>query len=67
MVEVADYARACEVDMETTFDKFDAAPNSWGDHLSGWIVGDRPKGVQSTEKMLVTGTDLTAIGELGTL
>ena len=67
LVEVADYARACEVDMETTFDKFDAAPNSWGDHLSGWIVGDRPKVVQSTEKMLVTGTDLTAIGELGTL
>ena len=24
-----------------------------------------PKGVQSTEKMLVNGTDLTAIGELG--
>ena len=67
LVEVADYAQACEIDMETTFDKFDVAPNSWGDHLSGWIVGDRPKGVQSTEKMLVTGTDLTAIGELGTL
>jgi len=64
LVEVSDFSRACELDMETTFDKFDPAPNSLSDHVVGWVVGDRPKGVQSTEKMLVNGTDLTAIGEL---
>ena len=44
LVEVSDFSRACELDMETTFDKFDPAPNSLSDHVVGWVVGDRPKG-----------------------
>ena len=30
----------------------------------GWMVGDRPKGIQTCEKMLLNGTTLTAIGEI---
>ena len=44
LVEVSDFSRACELDMETTFDKFDPASNSLQDHVVGWVVGDRPKG-----------------------
>ena len=44
LVEVSDFSRACELDMETTFDKFDPASNSLSDHVVGWVVGDRPKG-----------------------
>ena len=64
LIEVTDHAGACQLDLSTTFDKFESSPNNLGDHLWGWVVGDRPKGVQSTEEMLINGTDLTAIGEL---
>ena len=61
---LVDHENAYELDLEVTYDKFDPAPNSLGDHVWGWVVGDRSKGVQSTEKMLVNHTELTAIGEL---
>ena len=63
-IEVMDYSQACEIDLETTYDKFEAANNTLGDHLMGWVIGDRSKGVQSTEKMLKNDTVITAIGEL---
>ena len=59
-----DHEGASELDLEVTYDKFDAAPNTLGDHVWGWVIGDRSKGVQSTEKMLINDTELTAIGEL---
>ena len=61
---LVDQENAYELDLEVTYDKFDPAPNSLGDHVWGWVIGDRSKGVQSTEKMLVNNTELTAIGEL---
>ena len=61
---LVDHENAYELDLEVTYDKFDPAPNSLGDHVWGWVVGDRSKGVSSTEKMLVNNTELTAIGEL---
>jgi hypothetical protein len=30
----------------------------------GWLTGDIQKGVQSTERMLLNGTAVTAVGEL---
>ena len=42
-VEVADFSRACELDLETTFDQFEASPNTLSDHVWGWVVGERPK------------------------
>lgn len=64
IVEISDHTQASELDLDVTYDKFDAAPNTLGDHVWGWVVGDRQKGVQSTERMLINGSDLTAIGEL---
>ena len=63
-VQVLDHHIANEVDLEVIHDKFEPAVNTLGDHVWGWVVGDRQKGVQFTETMLVNGTELTAVGEL---
>ena len=63
-VEVLDWSNAAILELDTTQDSFQAAPNSFSDNVMGWMVGDRPKGIQTTEKMLLNGTTLTAIGEL---
>ena len=34
-----DHEGASELDLEVTYDKFDAAPNTLGDHVWGWVVG----------------------------
>ena len=59
-----DWSEAARLDLDVTKDTFEASPNAITDHLLGWFVGDRPKGVQATEQMLLNGTTLTAIGEL---
>ena len=59
-----DHQLAFDIDLDVIYDKFDPASNSLSDHVMGWVIGDRQKGVQFTENMLVNGTDLTAIGEL---
>eukprot|EP00088_Acartia_fossae_P041910 TRINITY_DN4387_c0_g1_i6.p1 TRINITY_DN4387_c0_g1~~TRINITY_DN4387_c0_g1_i6.p1 ORF type:complete len:363 (-),score=51.54 TRINITY_DN4387_c0_g1_i6:436-1524(-) len=63
-VEVCDWSDAARIDLDTIYDKFEAGPNSIGDHLLGWVQGDLHKGTQITEKMLLKGTNLTAVGEL---
>ena len=63
-VEVLDWSEAARLDLDVSRDSYEAAPNSLGDNLWGWFVGDRPKGIQTTEKMLLNGTTLTAIGEI---
>ena len=62
--EVLDWAEASILDLDVTKDSFEAAPSSLGDNVWGWWVGDKTKGIQTTEKMLLNGTTLTAIGEL---
>jgi len=64
LAEVSDWSEATELDLDVTYDKFEPAGSSWSDHLWGWATGDRQRGVQSTEKMLVNGADMTVIGEL---
>ena len=63
-VEVSDFAQASQLDLDVTYSNFDTAPNTLSDHVWGWVVGDRSKGVQSTEEMLLINTDLTGVGEL---
>ena len=63
-VDVIDWSDAAILDLDVTRDSFETAPNSLSDNVWGWIVGDRPKGIQTTEKMLLNGTTMTAIGEL---
>ena len=63
-VEVLDWSDASILDLDVTRDSFESAPNSLSDNVWGWMVGDRPKGIQTTEKMLLNGTTLTAIGEI---
>ena len=63
-VEVTEWDQAAKVHMDTTKDVFDASPSGLGDHIWGWVVGDRQKGLQSEEKMLLSGTGITAIGEV---
>ena len=63
-VEVIDWSNASILDLDVTKDSFEAAPNSFSDNVMGWMVGDRPKGIQTCEKMLLNGTTLTAIGEI---
>jgi hypothetical protein len=41
---------------EVVSDHFEAASGGLGDHLLGFVVGDRPRGIQTTEKMLCEGT-----------
>ena len=59
-----DWSEAAVLDLDVTMDSFESAPSNLSDNVWGWFVGDRPKGVQTTEKMLLNGTTLTAIGEL---
>ena len=59
-----DWSDATRLDLDVIRDSFESAPNTLSDNVWGWIVGDRPKGFQTTEKMLLNGTQLTAIGEL---
>ena len=63
-VEVLDWSDASILDLDVTRDSFEASPNSLSDNVWGWIVGDRPKGIQTTEKMLLNSTTLTAVGEI---
>jgi len=63
-VEVVDWSDATRIDLDTVFDKFEHGPNSFSSHIAGWVAGDMHKGIQITEKMLLTGTNLTAVGEL---
>jgi E3 ubiquitin-protein ligase MUL1 len=62
-LEVLDYTEATEIDLEVTYDKFDSAVSGLSDHLWGFLTGDRQRGVQTTEQMLVNDTSLTAVGE----
>ncbi len=64
LVQVTDIKEATELDLEVTYNKFEPASSSLTDHIWGWIVGNRQKGIQSTEHMLLDDTKLTAIGEV---
>lgn len=50
--------------MDVVSDRFEPLIPSLLDHVYGYFIGFRQKGLQTTEEMLRDGTLLTAIGEL---
>ena len=52
------------VSADTVYDNYETSSGSLGSHLWGWLTGDMQKGVQTSELMMTTGTELTAIGQL---
>ncbi|XP_063798227.1 mitochondrial ubiquitin ligase activator of NFKB 1 [Pseudophryne corroboree] len=55
---------ATVLDLETVYEKFHPAVQSFSNVLGHFITGERPKGVQETEEMLKVGATLTGVGEL---
>ncbi|XP_053546301.1 mitochondrial ubiquitin ligase activator of NFKB 1 [Bombina bombina] len=55
---------AVHLGLETVYEKFHPAVQSFTDVLGHYITGERPKGVQETEEMLKIGATITGIGEL---
>ncbi|KAM4703332.1 mitochondrial ubiquitin ligase activator of NFKB 1 [Rhinophrynus dorsalis] len=55
---------AAELGLETVYEKFHPAVQSFSDVLGHYIIGERPKGVQETEEMLKIGAAVTGVGEL---
>uniref|UniRef100_A0A8C5QBT7 RING-type E3 ubiquitin transferase n=1 Tax=Leptobrachium leishanense TaxID=445787 RepID=A0A8C5QBT7_9ANUR len=55
---------ATELGLETVYEKFHPAVQSFTDVLGHYITGERPKGVQETEEMLKIGATVTGVGEL---
>ncbi|XP_076068574.1 mitochondrial E3 ubiquitin protein ligase 1-like [Oratosquilla oratoria] len=45
-------------------DKFEPISSSLAEHIWSWLVGFRPTGIQTTEKMLTEGTRVMGIGRL---
>ncbi|XP_056398281.1 mitochondrial ubiquitin ligase activator of NFKB 1 [Hyla sarda] len=55
---------AAELDLETVYEKFHPAVQSFTNVLGHFITGERPKGIQETEEMLKIGATVTGVGEL---
>ncbi|KAM4643879.1 mitochondrial ubiquitin ligase activator of NFKB 1 isoform 1-T2 [Discoglossus pictus] len=55
---------AADLGLETVYEKFHPAVQSFTDVLGHYISGERPKGVQETEEMLKIGATITGVGEL---
>ncbi|XP_069803297.1 mitochondrial ubiquitin ligase activator of NFKB 1 [Dendropsophus ebraccatus] len=55
---------AAELELETVYEKFHPAVQSFTNVLGHFITGERPKGVQETEEMLKIGATVTGVGEL---
>lgn len=63
-IEVMDPLTASEVNLLTIYDKFTPKTDTFGEFVWSWFRGERSKGFQVTEQMLMEGTTLTGIGEL---
>ncbi|XP_029434834.1 mitochondrial ubiquitin ligase activator of NFKB 1 [Rhinatrema bivittatum] len=55
---------AIELSLETVYEKFHPAMQSFTDVIGHFISGERPKGLQETEEMLKIGVAITGVGEL---
>ena len=63
-VSVLDPLWAEELELTTIYDKFEPVTTTLAENVLNIAAGDRIKGYQTTEKMLLEGTKLTGIGEL---
>lgn len=66
LIEICEPLAADVLDMDVISDNFHPTVPSVIDHIWSFFAGVRQRGVQSTEKMLRTGTVITGIGELVT-
>ncbi|OCT73456.1 mitochondrial ubiquitin ligase activator of nfkb 1 isoform X2 [Xenopus laevis] len=55
---------AVDLGLETIYEKFHPAVQSFSNILGHYMTGERPKGVQETEEMLKIGATITGVGEL---
>uniref|UniRef100_A0A8D0DN44 RING-type E3 ubiquitin transferase n=1 Tax=Salvator merianae TaxID=96440 RepID=A0A8D0DN44_SALMN len=55
---------AAELSLETVYEKFHPSVQSFTDAISHYISGERPKGIQEREEMLMVGAAVTGVGEL---
>ncbi|XP_072283348.1 mitochondrial ubiquitin ligase activator of NFKB 1 [Pyxicephalus adspersus] len=63
-VRVIKPLEATELDLETVYEKFHPAVQSFTNALGHLLTGERPKGIQETEEMLKIGATVTGVGEL---
>lgn len=63
-VEILDPLSADILDLDVISDRFEPSVPSFVDHIWGFFIGVRQRGIQSTEKMLRADSIVTAIGEL---
>ncbi|KAE8594648.1 hypothetical protein XENTR_v10019734 [Xenopus tropicalis] len=63
-VRVVRPLEAVDLGLETVYEKFYPAVQSFPNILGHYMTGERPKGVQETEEMLKLGAAITGIGEL---
>ncbi|KAM4015028.1 LOW QUALITY PROTEIN: mitochondrial ubiquitin ligase activator of NFKB 1 [Anomaloglossus baeobatrachus] len=64
VIRVIKPLEAAELDLETVYEKFHPAVQSFTNVLGHFITGERPKGIQETEEMLKVGATVTGVGEL---
>lgn len=65
-VEVDEPLEAYDIESEltTVFQHFEPAQSSLSKNVVDWMYGERTKGIEEMECMLLTGTRLTAFGQL---
>uniref|UniRef100_UPI00398E4E3D mitochondrial ubiquitin ligase activator of NFKB 1 n=1 Tax=Pristiophorus japonicus TaxID=55135 RepID=UPI00398E4E3D len=63
-VRVIKPLESSELDLETVYEKFHPAVQTFTDILGHYISGERPKGIRETEEMLRDGDIVTGVGEL---
>ncbi|XP_065174300.1 mitochondrial E3 ubiquitin protein ligase 1-like [Atheta coriaria] len=63
-VEIVDPLAADILDLDVISDIFEPTSPGVLQHIYGFVMGLRQKGIQKTEQMLRTGTIMTGIGEL---
>lgn len=65
-VEVDEPLEAYDVESEltTVYQHFEPAQSSLSKNVVDWMYGERTKGIEETESMLLNGTKLTAFGQL---
>lgn len=55
---------ASALELETTYENFHPAKQSFTNAIGSFISGERPKGIHETEEMLRVGDTITGVGEL---
>ncbi|XP_014672222.1 PREDICTED: mitochondrial ubiquitin ligase activator of nfkb 1-A-like [Priapulus caudatus] len=65
-VSVADptLAHGLDESLSVIYHHYDSRQSSVGEHVMDWLSGSKTKGLEETERMLLEGTRVTAVGEI---